>query len=272
MAQHHIEAGGQVSITASHGEEPPVFSDGTFDGFSDVDPNTETVTFSDAHGLLTGDTVTYNQNTAGSALIGLVDGRDYNVIVSGVNALQFGVQFDSADSSNVPFVDIERDEIAFQTPHNLEDGDTVIYTPLTGSAVIVGLTSGKTYIVNSIDRFTLKLIDPDNVPGGAALEFIGANINGSTFNIVGHGFANGQAVTYRRPTTSQFGTPGVDEDANTIQINTDHGFAAGEEVIYQTDGAAIGGLNSGSRYFVILDASNPGIIQLAATYDQAVGN
>jgi hypothetical protein len=66
-----------------------------------------------------------------------------------------------------------------------------------------------------------------------------------------------------------FGARGVDDAADTINLGNSHGFVTGDEVIYSTDGAVIGGLDSGARYFVIVTES--GLIQLAATYEEAVG-
>src|SRR5690606_24923360 len=97
----------------------------------------------------------------------------------------------------------------------------------------------------------------------------GAAITGDVVSLAAHGFADNQAVTYRAPPAAQFGAPGVDDAADTIDLGAGHGFVTGDEVIYSADGVAIGGLTNGARYFVI-DLGG-GLIQLAASYDEALG-
>jgi hypothetical protein len=70
-----IEAGGTLNVSAVYGEDPPTFADGSFDGAAAVDPDADTITFDNNHGLLTGDRVTYDQNGAATAVGGLTDGR-----------------------------------------------------------------------------------------------------------------------------------------------------------------------------------------------------
>lgn len=70
--------------------------------------------------------------------------------------------------------------------------------------------------------------------------------------------------------TPSFSVPSSDGGANSITI-PGHGFAAGAEVIYTAEGTALDPLMTGNRYFVIHDPSNPDVIKLALTYDEAVG-
>ena len=103
----------------------------------------------------------------------------------------------------------------------------------------------------------------------AAKPFTGEAINANVVSLTGHGFSHQQPVTYRSPPAASFGAPGVDDAADTIDLGNSHGFVTGDEVIYSTDGVVIGGLDHGARYFVIVTGS--GLIQLAASYEEAVG-
>jgi len=273
-----IAAGGTLTISALYGQAPPTFSDGTFNAASDVNLFSNEITFIAAdgsplaHGLLTGDTVVYDALGNPDVVDGLGDARTYNVIVTGTNALKLGPTFASFDAQNTPYIDPDADTIRFATGHNLQDGDRVIYAPTAGSAIVGGLTNGGAYLVKRIDGLRIKLVDPLAVPP-APQPFNGTNISGNTITMsAGHGFQDGQAVTYRAPAATQFGPPAVDDAADTIQLYEGHGLAAGDEVIYTSDGVALNGLTSGQRYFVIFNAAAPDRIQLAATYAEAVGD
>ena len=147
-----------------------------------------------------------------------------------------------------------------------------------------GLVNGRVYIVKVIDSKTVKLVDSTNVPA-APLSFTGANVAGNTITIANNAFQNGQAVTYTAPSATSFSTGSVDElvtnnaltaalTAYDIYLGSTSGFTSGDEVIYTTaDGSnPITGLTSGDRYYVIVNPSQPGAIQLAATYADAVGS
>ncbi len=96
-------------------------------------------------------------------------------------------------------------------------------------------------------------------------------------------------MTYRAPSAAEFNSTAVDveggssstplnaADNDNLYLGAGHGFVSGDEVIYRAtengapSGRPIGGLTDGGRYFVIFNSSKPNEIQLAATYDQAVG-
>jgi hypothetical protein len=149
-----------LTVAATHGEDPPVYSDGSFNAVSGVDPAANTIGFGAAHGLLTGDTVSYNRNGAATAVGGLVDGRNYGVIVANDTTLRLGATFGSFGSDGTtPRIDLARDTITFAGAHNLQDGDRVVYSTDAGSATIGGLSSGNTYVVKRVDANTIKLAD-----------------------------------------------------------------------------------------------------------------
>ena len=62
----------------------------------------------------------------------------------------------------------------------------------------------------------------------------------------------------------------VDSAGDTIDVGPDHGLETGDVVRYgANDGAAIGGLEHGTFYFVIFDPASPNEIRLARTYQDA---
>jgi hypothetical protein len=282
-----IDAQGTLTLNASHGEPPVEFSDGSFDAASAaaVDLTADTITFAQAHGLQSGDTIIY-ESSGGNAIGGLTDLRKYGVLKTGDSSLALGALVRSGDV-NDPLVDTQRDEINFAGPHNLESGDRVIYQN-DGGAVIGGLSPGAPYEVLRIDGRTIKLINPATAPLPAAKSFSGADITGTVITKSGNGFSEGQAVTYRAPRATEFTASSVDvvggpfnssdpsqnlaaADNDNIFL-PDHGFAAGDEVIYTAaEGTPIAGLANG-RYFVIFDPAKPDEFQLAETLAQAIGS
>jgi len=277
-----IQAGGDITISAGHGEVPAPSADGTFNAATDVDINTETIDLGLKHGLLTGDTVTYDKK-GGTVIGGLGHGRTYGVIVEDSDSkLKLGTTFQTGA------VDITTDVLTFSAPHNLATGDRVIYQPAGGSGV-GGLTNGGTYQVVVIDSYTIKLRDPA-ITLADAQEFSGSAIAGDTITLVDHGFSEGQAVTYREPAAVEFGLlsvdvvggpynagdPGsnmVEADNDNIFLGPNHGLVAGDEVIYTAArGNPIPELTSGQRYFVIFDPVKPHEIQLARTLAEALGD
>ncbi|MGB0600415.1 MAG: lectin-like protein, partial [Rubripirellula sp.] len=103
---------------------------------------------------------------------------------------------------------------------NFASATQVIYD--AGVIPIGGLVDGETYLVREIDlsENVLKLEHPDQLPN-APVDFDGAAIANeaggvSVFNIAGHGFTNGQIVTYRAAKPLQFNTLDVDADSKTV--------------------------------------------------------
>ena len=285
-----ITAGSTLSISALHGANPAPTADGSFAPAA-VNTTSNTIDLGAKHGLLTGDTVTYQAGTA--AVGGLTDGREYGVVFVTDNALQLGSAFNTdpvldtstpaADDVLPNPVDLARDTIRFAGAHNLQSGDRVVFNAAEGAFGVGGLTEGATYIVNVIDARTIKLA---SAPLLAAQTFSGAGVDDATDTITAaaHGFANGQAVTYRAPAATEFNSTAADvagsgedpfapADNNNIYLGAGHGLVSGDEVIYTAsdDARTIGGLFQGTRYFVIFDAAKPDEIQLALTRDQAVG-
>ena len=61
-----------------------------------------------------------------------------------------------------------------------------------------------------------------------------------------------------------------DGSAETIDLGAPHGFLTGDAVVYDdAGGTAVGGLTDGTTYYVIPDASNPDLIKLASSAENA---
>ena len=129
---------GTITFDATHGQSPPASSDGTFNAGSQVDPSNgsggNSITFSAAHNLSTGDVITYSTN-GNPAIGGLTPTRAYSVIVTSSTQIQLG------DSLDGVTVDTTFDVLDFGTRnHNFQNGDSVYY--FSGGSTIGGLTSG----------------------------------------------------------------------------------------------------------------------------------
>ena len=123
-------------------------------------------------------------------------------------------------------------------------------TSATPSTAVGGLTPGTLYQVLRLDFLRIKLLEVSNLPA-PLYTFDDGDLSGNTININGHGFLNGQAVTYRAPGEVNFNTVQVDEVSDTIRLGPDHGLSDGDKLLYFADGPAIGGLVNGQRYYVI---------------------
>jgi FG-GAP-like repeat/FG-GAP repeat len=246
-------AGGNITVESLHGATGAQLSTGDFTP-ANVNTTTNTITLSQDEGLQTGDIVTYAQNS-NPPIGGLTDGSAYPVIVVNPNTVQLGASFDGAG------VNPTNDTINFANPHNLENGERVVYED-NGNTPIGGLKSGSVYVVYVIDEDTIKL-EPDGqiAPPPITTFDPSASVTGNTFNF--GGFSNGQAVTYRAP--APLGIAPQEISDSTINLGVDpngtdipDGFTNGEGVIYNPASGAttIGGLTPGKTYFVIAVADN----------------
>ena len=304
----HVTAG-TITVDATHNTTTPEYSDGSFHGTTGVDTGDgasgNRITFSLAHGLSSGQLITY-ENNGTTSIGGLTDGRSYSVLVpvadTGVDpsrSLQLGSVFDGSA------VDSATDEIRFAGEHGLVSGDRVLYYPGAGSPTITGLTSGSAYLVNVIDARTIKL----KVPGEAAPSTtVPASSVGTNIVNVANDFVNATPITYRDLSGLKFTsgalelvTKGTNSNepqltaapANDIQYNTagdwiflgrnpdadgkyttGHGFNTGDAVYYARTGGNLSTLGpaitSNTVYYVIkVDDYR---FQLAATRPLATGD
>jgi hypothetical protein len=286
-----LDVGGSVTVEALVRAEPAASFGDTFTPDQATIDN-DTIAFTQ-HGLATGDRVTYGPN--GNPAIATADGgtlqagREYSVIFTGDDTLQLGAIFSASGADTGDALDPEngvdalRDRVRFSVPHGFETGDAVKYTS-DGTSISTGLDTSTTYFVRRLDDYTIKLYADRNEAlgaGGFADDtFFASAVDeaADTLTVFGSGYAENQAVTYRAAPSPQFRSEAVDvnvsggtatpTDNNQIYIPS-HGFGTGNRVIYRVEpgGTAIGGLTSGTAYFVIVVDGNH--IQLAATRDAA---
>jgi hypothetical protein len=253
-----IESGGTLTISATHGAEPPTFSNGDFTS-GNVSLSGNTFTFGQNHGLTTGDSIEY-RNNGNASFGGLVNDETYSVFVDGPTTLRLGTEFSASGFSRelggAGGVDPRRDEISFAGGHNLRNGDKVVYEN-GGEPNIGGLVDGMSYDVVVIDTATIKLRDPAITLDSDT--FTTSNIqNGNEIVLTTSGnqtFADDDVVTYRGPGVTNISPFFVDitvveenstkqpaRDANGVahsnsnQIFLDnHGFVDGNRVVYTSN-------------------------------------
>ncbi|WP_345762181.1 beta strand repeat-containing protein [Diaminobutyricibacter sp. McL0608] len=285
-----IFAGGTITVSAQQNTTaPPSPNHSDFDGNGGVNTTTDTITLTAQHSFTTGGTVTYTTN-GGTAVGGLTNNAQYNVIVVNPNAVQLGSIFDGAH------IDPATDTIQFGTQvgsdfiplsHNLHEGDFVIYIVPNGGSAVPGLVSGHRYRVHVVDASSIQLFDASTptAPVGAS----GANVTGGNTISVANTYGNGNAVIYTAPnalhtfTTDQVeiavdgsnnpiisGNPPAVQfvNDNTITIQN-HGFSTGQAVVYEGATDPVGGLVNGQTYFVIVLNGNQ--LRLAANLCDATG-
>ena len=95
-----------------------------------VDDADDSIDFGAAHGLQTGDTLSYENRSAGDAVMGLQDGGNYYAIVDGYDFNPFSA------------VDSSSDQIELEEIPGYADNDAVIYYNGGGDS-IGGLEDGK---------------------------------------------------------------------------------------------------------------------------------
>ncbi len=265
-----IVAGGSITVNSNYGAPPAPVSDGSFTP-SEVSNNA--INFPLNIGLVTGSTVTYDQN-GNSASLGLTDGRLYPVIAVSSSTVEFGVTFDAATAVNdydAP-ANVTNDTITIPNADDLQTGDEVVYDP-NGGTPIGGLTPGATYQVIVINSDTIKLANLGTLPTPTSFN-PSTTVSNNTINL--SGFSDGQAVTYNAPAPLEVVAGEINntkaKDANSIYLGDDSkgkpipdGFNNGDAVVYSlaSGTTAIGGLTSGTTYYVIAVASNE--FQLSAT-------
>ena len=208
----------------------------TFDA-SRIDGDENTIEYADLHRLQTGNVVQYSkgvdENGVDNNLVsGLESGKEYQVIVVTDELVQLGSQIESSQAS----VDVDTDQlrfssrVSFQQPftpasdtagiadtwedvinqpyldnhwdHIVKEWDEVIYRPVNGSDfTIPGLLPEHQYRVNRVSDDSIMLVDTSDIPAVprviSGANVVSNNIVTDGFQVPGHGFVDGQHVTYR---------------------------------------------------------------------------
>ncbi|MEH2109077.1 DUF4347 domain-containing protein [Nostoc sp.] len=244
-----------ISVQSRLGK-PVSTEDTSFNPANAVNNAKDTINLGKDSGLQTGDQIVY-LNGGGTDIGGLANGTNYQVIKVDDQTIKLGSEFDASK------INVQANTIEFSRNHAFQNGQQVIYEAVDGAA-IGGLTSGTSYYVKVLDSKTIQLVPTWPEPQltqGAKL----SDITSNKITINAHGFNNDDAITYQ-PRSAQFTVVNtIPQDAkgqnNIFNLEADienkntinsakHGFDDGEEVIYSTTGAAIGGLVNGQKYFV----------------------
>ena len=221
-----ITAGGSIDINATNNKPPDPISDGTFDANSQVDPGTDSISFTFHHALTTGDIVTYDDR--GHPAIGGLDERQQ-------------VRRDRAGGPGRPLLDPARLDLLERPRRSGNRHDRLrraragrdasrrraTCTTATasstsrpgGSSSVGGLVSGTLYTVKVIDAETIKLVDPSVTLHSASTVNPDSDISGDDTINVSNDFAAGDNVTYHAPgVDATFSSSAVDVDEVTLPV------------------------------------------------------
>ena len=168
-------------------------------------------------------------------------------------------------------VNLTDNSIGFNTYHKFRDQDKVIYQSNGGDG-ITGLVTGASYYVSVENATTVKLYNryDDAVAGIATVTLTGYGIGRHTLlaenpkrvisaiNVVNPG------TGYE---TNQTTVSGISTALNRLTI-TDHGYSSGEKIVYSTSETVIGGLTSGTEYYVtVVDNNTIQLSEVGPTVD-----
>ena len=115
-----------------------------------------TISFTLKHDAYTGQLVIYNTQNNGAPVATGINGRSFNVIVTGATTLQLGLEFTFDDPSTPTVtegavIDPNTDIIDFGVQsHHFETGDLVVYQPIGGA--IGGLAAGVYKVYKILDQ------------------------------------------------------------------------------------------------------------------------
>jgi hypothetical protein len=280
-AANKIAADGDITIRALHGADAQEISDGTIVSTVGTNPSlgaetagsTNYVDFGLPHALGTGAKITFEGSGGG-----LVNEREYTVIVRDANTLHLGGAFSGGAISTL------NDTITI-TRHNFETGDFVYYHANNLSEVS-GLDTGKRYKVFVVDENHIKLQEVGQATPSKTVGL--GSISGNTVYGGSNSFTDPNApVTYRVQAPKEFSSLVVDgtltdndpftfvpSDNNRIYIDN-HGWSTGQAVIYRADGTPTIQVSGGpalvdsATYYVI--NADTDYVQLARTQDEATG-
>jgi hypothetical protein len=158
-------------------------------------------------------------------------------------------------------INTTNDTIGFTTYHKFRNNEVVLYDP-QGQTKITGLSTNSQYYASVIDPLTIKLYKN--------LEDSSAGINTVNLTGIGTGRQSFKSVAKKKQIgsvqviNSGFGyetkkrtvsSVGIDTFSGTITIKN-HGYREGEIITYNSTDTDIGGLTSGSSYYVSFVSEN----------------
>ena len=169
--------------------------------------------------------------------------------------IDHSVLFNSEDSSTNAGVETSSNTIGFGTYHKFRNAEQVLYETFSQRAV-GGITTNSTYYVSVQSDYVVTLHKTRD-EAIAGINTVNLTLNGvgkhsfksinkksvlASINVVssGNGYQNKQRTT---------GSSGVSTSYDQITI-ANHGYNSGEIVKYTAEGTTIGGLSSGSEYYL----------------------
>jgi len=161
--------------------------------------------------------------------------------------------------------------IGFSTYHKFRDYEKVIYKP-NGQNAISGLSTGASYFVSVQNSTNIKLHKTyqDAVSGINTVIFTDYGVGRHTFlaeqtkKVVSSINLTSTGEGYENKKTT---VVGVSTALNHITINS-HGYSSGEKIKYTTDDTEIGGLTSGTEYYVtVVDSDTIRLSQIGSSAD-----
>ncbi|MFN8857879.1 MAG: hypothetical protein ACK50P_20080, partial [Planctomycetaceae bacterium] len=295
------------SITAG---SQAVLSTLTFNPNFAIDFTTDSLTLSDVKDYTTGTPIRYEAGADGSSVPGLVAGQVYYVIWQSSTSLQlassyanalsgtaisFGAGFPTLSGPNgtLPISVVSgtgTGEIFYDfgswangTTPLFTTGQSVTYTPLAGQFIgtsdgqgnYVGPLQAGTYTVNVVNAdvtadnpFALQLLDASGHAIPLTTNPLLTTTTGTVYQVYTFQPAS-NSLNLNFPTQGsgegQVSYPTPDQSAIISQLTN------GTPLVYtQALGLQASGLVDGQTYYAVVDPANPGVIQLAATYDQAM--
>lgn len=183
------------------------------------------------------------------------------VTISGGNGdgASISLNLVSVDHS-VPFnaktgVNTTNNIIGFSTYHRFRNNEVVYYDP-KNQTKIVGLSTNSQYYISVIDPLNIKLYNTfeDSVSGINTINLTGIGIGRQYFN----SFIKKKQIGSIQVTNSGSGYETKNRTISSVGINSfsqiinikDHDYKDGEILVYNSSITDIGGLNSGSSYYV----------------------
>src|SRR5262249_6411960 len=223
-----------------------------------VNDSENTIDLGYVHNFSTGDRVVYSVGgdpSVDGEIGGLRDGDTYYVQVMGPTRIRLARSPLEASAYFGPGSVVDnanQNQIDLGYVHGFQDGDAVVYNN-GGGADVGGLVNGKTYYVLVVDATHIQLAETlADVEDGTALplDLVAHPGSGTAHSLRLAVSANG--VTGKNHNFGRAFNPvtSIVDGFESIDLGYEHGFKAGQAVMYLTGGGTpIGGLENGKIYY-----------------------
>ena len=179
------------------------------------------------------------------------------------------IEFDARLTSDGGGINISDETITFNKPHNLRDGDAIVYNRNGNNAIGVGtfggsnthqdlaLNSGSVYYAQLVNNTSIKLYE--------SFENYASGISTVGFTTTSQGIHKFRMYEGKKTLNSiKVINPGSGYQNRKLKVKSEkistiedtitfenHGFADGDVVVYTSDGTAVTGLSTSLRYKVL---------------------